>query len=408
MLRTALPQLDPCLQQHSDACAAYISKKIAAHGGSMTFAEFMQSALYAPQHGYYRNAYPKFAADGDFITAPDISPLFAKCLARSLAALFTPCGKKHILELGPGNGSLLVQLLLALEALDALPTHYYCLELSAELQQRQQQRLQQHCPHLVKRVQWLQQLPHGFCGVVLANEVLDAMPVERFHWQHHTLQQYFVGCGQASDSQATEFCWQLKPAHHNLTHAITPIKHLLEALDPEQPYTSEINLWHAPWLESLSQSMQQGIVLLIDYGYPQAEYYHPQRDQGTLTCFLQHRQHANSLLYPGAQDISAHVDFTHIANSADQAGFDIAHYTSQAQFLYDCGLAELLQQHNHNPAQQYQQSQQIQTLTAPQQMGETVKVMCLTKQLADDVDLSQHPGFSLQSDRRHQLAGLLR
>lgn len=422
MPSTRLPPLPAEQTAHSAQCQAWIQQQIIAAGGSVSFAQFMQWALYAPELGYYRSGKQLFGASGDFITAPGISPLFAESIAHSLAPLLKQPQQK-LLELGPGDGTLASQLLLALEALDALPQYYYCLEISAALKARQQHNIQQQCPHLYKRVQWITSLPKsGFQGAILANEVLDAMPCEGFLYQDQQFYQLMVELKKSipKNKQAItknqplnynlelsqhELALSRRPAPATLQKALQAIKKLWQQVPVASPYLSEINLQHNAWIHSLAESLESGIILLFDYGYPRHEYYHPQRSQGTLSCFYHHHQHNNPLLYPGCQDITAHVDFTAIAEAAYEAGLELRGYTSQAQFLYATGLAQRLTPHP-DPVQQYRLSQQLQLLTSPAEMGERVKVMALSKQL--QMPWEEHPasGFSLDNDRSHQLGGM--
>ncbi|TDX98169.1 class I SAM-dependent methyltransferase [Thiohalophilus thiocyanatoxydans] len=365
------PEPDATARQHSLRLIEAIREQIAAAGGAIPFHDYMQAALYTPGLGYYAAGSSKFGAAGDFVTAPEISSLFAECLAEALSPVLNSRPDWDLLEAGAGSGILAARLLQEWQAQDCLPRHYYILELSGDLRERQQQQIAQHCPELLPRVQWLQGWPDDFNGIVLANELLDAMPVHRVHkragqWYEQTVgfeQDGFVSGEQPSVNEALQ-CQ-------------------LAAIEEPQPlpddYLSEINLDAAQWIESLGEQMQQGIVLLLDYGYPRHEYYHPQRQRGTLMCHYRHRAHDDPFVYPGLQDITAHVDFTHVADSALAAGFGVAGYTTQAHFLLDAGLMQRLEQHGGDEADYLQCAGEVRRLTLPQEMGEIFKVMLLNK-----------------------------
>jgi SAM-dependent MidA family methyltransferase len=388
---TELPAPGADEQALSDALSANIRREIAGHGGAIPFARFMELCLYTPGLGYYSAGLQKFGAGGDFVTAPEISPLFGRCMARSCAAVLGALKGGDILEFGAGSGRLAVDLLSGLKALDCLPQHYFILERSAELQQRQRQLLQDGLPELFERVVWIERLPeHGFRGVMLGNEVLDAMAVERFRWADGKAEQFFVAL------DADEFVWRTGPPESaELKAAITAIAH--ECALPDG-YVSELNVSLQPWLHSVAASLQEGMILLIDYGYPRHEYYHAQRSSGTLLCHYRQRAHADVLRWPGLQDITAHVDFTAVAEAAVAAGLAVSGYTTQAYFLLDCGLDDLLQSAGPaSDAAYLRQAQQAKTLILPGEMGERFQCIALTR----DLDL-EIPGFRMQ-DFRHRL-----
>jgi len=366
--------------------ARVIREEIAAAGGGLPFSRFMELCLYAPGMGYYSAGRHKFGAGGDFVTAPEISPLFGRSLARACAPLLTSMDGSEILEFGAGSGRLAIDLLGELERLGCLPERYLILERSADLRLRQQQAIGKQLPQLLDRVAWIDSLPaSGFRGVMLANEVLDAMSVERFRWDGERAALFYVR------SEADAFAWQLDSS----TETPDRLTGCLDGLDLAAGYESEINTSLQPWLQSVSESLQQGLVLLIDYGYPQHEYFHVQRSSGTLMCHYRHHAHADPLLWPGLQDITAHVDFTAVAEAAVAAGLAVAGYTTQAWFLLDCGLEELLQQAGPTDSTAYlKAAQQAKTLLLPGEMGERFKCIALTR----DVDMPL-PGFRLQDQR---------
>jgi SAM-dependent MidA family methyltransferase len=348
----------------------------------------MELCLYTPRLGYYSGGQRKFGAGGDFVTAPEISPLFGRCLARPCAAVLETPGGGDILEFGAGSGQLAVDLLGELEGMGCLPARYLILERSAELRQRQQQTLQRQLPQLGDRVTWIETLPDpGFRGVVLANEVLDAMAVERFRWQGTTAEQFCVGSG------AGGFEWRMQPvADARLAAAIAQVA---GDCNLAAGHVSEINMTLQPWLQGVADCIDRALLLLIDYGYPRSEYYHPQRSHGTLMCHYRHRAHADPLRFPGLQDITAHVDFTAVAEAGVAAGLEVCGYAPQSWFLLDCGLDNLL--HAAGPADTaayLQQAQQAKTLILPGEMGERFKCIGLARGIEQDV-----PGFRMQDQR---------
>lgn len=357
--------------------------------GAIPFVDFMQQALYAPHWGYYTRARSPLGASGDFITAPELTPLFGYTLAQQCEQVLQHLNQPIIFEFGAGSGQLCIDILTRLEQLDALPDAYHILEVSASLQARQQDNIQTKIPHLADRVQWLSAWPdHAFEGVVIANEVLDAMPVHRFLKteqglfesmielnEHNKLVENFVPCTNT----------------HLESHVARVLKH------DTVPYASEANLLIDGWIDACHAMLARGAVLLIDYGFPEHEYYHPSRAQGTLMCHHQHKAHPNPLLRPGEDDITAHVDFTHVADAALNAGFEVSGYTNQASFLLANGLLSLLQEHALNKLDdlnQIKQQQAVKQLLQPHEMGELFKVIALTKQL--DFGLT---GFQLHDKR---------
>jgi SAM-dependent MidA family methyltransferase len=371
------------LARSRELCAL-IHREIDAAGGAMSFTTFMERALYAPGLGYYSAPQPKFGAAGDFITAPELSPLFGRCVANQIAQVLNQLGRGDILEAGAGSGVLAAELLLALEALKHLPQRYFILELSAALRAQQQRTLEQRAPHLLERVHWLEELPApGFRGVILANELLDAMPVARFRVSDKAIVEQYV-C-----NDDTGFAWCERPVNPTVAARVAPL-----ALGND--YVSEIGLHADAWVRSLSVRLEQGIMLLLDYGFPRAEFYHPQRMQGTLMCHYRHRAHSDPLILVGLQDITAHVDFTAVAEAGTEAGLALFGYTSQAAFLIGCGLTEMAVEYiDLHP--QLEQAQSISKLTAPHEMGELFKVIALGRGVQAPLR-----GFIVQ-DRRSRL-----
>jgi SAM-dependent MidA family methyltransferase len=346
----------------------------------------MEMALYQPGYGYYVAGQRKFGAEGDFITAPEISPLFARALSRQIVQVLQP--GDDLIEFGAGSGVLALELLRELQMLEKLPQRYLIIELSPDLKKRQQQLLKAELPHLFDRICWLDGLPsEKINGVVLANEVLDAMPVHRFRIHEHHVEEQIVLC----EDQHPVLAWRpAEPAlQENLRHL-----HVQNGLE------SEINLRLQPWIRSVFEMLERGIILLIDYGYPRSEYYHPQRSTGTLMCHHRHKATDNPCNHPGLQDITAHVDFTAVAEAADEAGFGVAGYTSQANFLLGCGIEQLLRRDaQQQDANWYREIEGMKRLTLPTEMGERFKVIALAKGVEMEGPLI---GFALR-DQRHLL-----
>ncbi len=364
----ALPQPDEAGLRHSRSLTGLICAQIEAGGGDIGFDRYMALALYAPGRGYYSAGAAKIGAGGDFVTAPEVSPLFARCLARQCAAILRSLGGGGILELGAGTGAMAGELLAELQRLGVAPDYYHILEPSADLRRRQQELLRTRDPG---RIRWLDRLPQGgLRGVVLGNEVLDALPVRCFRIGRDGVLERRVACIGPG-----RLGWCERPADARLR---TQVAALTAALPQPLPpgYCSELNARLGPWVRALAEALAQGVILLVDYGYPRHEYYHPQRDRGTLLCHYRHRAHEDPFLYPGLQDISANVDFTALAEAGLQAGLELLGYTSQAQFLLANGLEQALEGVGDEPTR-WRLAQQIKRLTLPSEMGERFQVMAL-------------------------------
>ncbi|HEY9050855.1 MAG TPA: SAM-dependent methyltransferase [Gammaproteobacteria bacterium] len=376
------PSADEIL--HSAELSALIKQKIQQAGDWIDFETFMSLALYAPGLGYYSAGTQKFGEQGDFITAPELSPLFARTLARPVAKIIEQMDPPDVLEFGAGSGVLAAELLTELNHLKQLPQHYYIIELSADLRQRQKTTLKQRVPDLLDRVVWLDSLPQQkINAVVIANEVLDAMPVQRFVIENG--QRKTIGVA----IQNNELVFATRKSEVQLCDAISHIEKDLGYVLTEA-YQSEVNFNFIPWLQSLGDVLQQAVVLLIDYGYPRREYFLPERNMGTLMCYYRHRSHDNPLWYPGLQDMTAFVDFTAVAEAAMAADFTLEGFTSQAGFLMENGIADVLEQQSQSDqVSRLKLSQQMKTLLLPSEMGERFKVMGLSKNFAEVV-----PGFS--------------
>ncbi|MHB8535175.1 MAG: class I SAM-dependent methyltransferase [Sulfuricaulis sp.] len=369
----------------SDRLQQRIRAEIVAAGGAISFARFMELALYAPALGYYAAAKHKFGAAGDFVTAPELGSLFARCLARQCQEILAQLGGGDILEAGAGSGALAADLLRELEALGRLPQRYFILELSNELRARQAETLRDKAPHLLDRVHWLDSPPGEIRGIVLANELLDALPVERFKITEAGIKRLDVAW------ENDGFVWREEPAERLLLERIEQL-----ALPPG--YDSEINLQAEAWVRSVADVLQQGVLLLIDYGFPRAEFYHTQRSTGTLMCHYRHRAHDDPLILVGLQDITAHVDFSAVADAGMGAGLTLCGYTSQAAFLIGCGLEQLAASSDPEAVRSHLDlTRQIKKLSLPHEMGELYKVIALSRGLGEPLR-----GFA-QHDRRGRL-----
>jgi SAM-dependent MidA family methyltransferase len=391
-----LPAPSAEAQVLSDQLTALIAKEISAAGGWISFARYMALALYAPGFGYYSAGSRKLGADGDFITAPELSPLFARCLARQLAQLHGE-GLCDAIELGAGSGALAADLLHACAALGAPLKNYSILEVSADLRERQREHIARRAPEHLACVRWIDTLPATFEGVVLANEVLDATPAHRVRVTDKGIEEIGVACAPAAPhppphaEEEVVFTSASRPATAELLTAAS-------ALSLPANYATEINLTARALVTSLARMLTRGMALLIDYGFPAREFYHPQRSGGTLMCHYRHHAHDDPFASVGLQDITTHVDFSAVAAAARAGGATVSGYASQAQFLINCGITELLSAVPASDARAYAPlAAQAQKLLSPAEMGELFKVIALGKNM--DVPLA---GFA-RGDKSHTL-----
>lgn len=371
--RAALPAPGPTAAEHSARLTERIHTAIAQAGGYLPFDRYMASALYEPGLGYYSAGQQRFGAGGDFTTAPLVSALFSRTLAQQVAQILETLEGAVVLELGAGTGRMAADLLAELERIGRLPERYLILEVSAALRQEQAQTLASAIPGLHERVEWLDRLPETpLRGVILANEVIDALPVKRFQVDSDGLQEQMVATGENA-----ELTWALAPAGPELATAVEDIEAALGTRLPPG-YVSEWCPRLAAWIASLAEIMETGVALFIDYGYPRTEYYHRQRCMGTLLCHYRHRVHDDPLVLPGLQDITAFVDFTLAARAGAEAGLSVLGFTTQAHFLIGAGLPRLLEAETaRDPNQAVHFTQQAKALLFPSQMGECYKVLAL-------------------------------
>jgi SAM-dependent MidA family methyltransferase len=369
---------------HSEKLIALIRGEIAANAGWIPFARYMELALYAPGLGYYTAGARKLGREGDFITAPEMTPLFGQTLARQVAEVLES-GLDQILEIGAGSGALAASLLTELEHLGRLPRNYYILEVSPDLRERERDLLALKVPQLLERVIWLNRLPTLYQGLIIANEVLDAMPV-------HIVRIGGAGVEEAGVGLKDEaFAWAWRPAAAQLRAAAA-------ALQLPEGYQTEIQLIARGFVGTLAQAMARGVILLIDYGFPAHEYYHAQRGEGTLMCHYRHRAHADPFFLPGLQDITSHIDFSAMAQAGTDAGLELLGYTGQAQFLINCGITDIMLRTSPEDTMAYvPQAAAAQQLLSPAEMGELFKVIALGKDYATPL-----VGFS-SGDRRAAL-----
>lgn len=385
----SLPEPSADALEHSIRLVDSIKAAIADAGGWIPFARYMELALYAPGLGYYSGGARKFGPGGDFITAPELTPLFGQALAAQVEQVID-LSAPAIIEAGAGTGLLAADLLLELERRHCLPDSYAILELSGELRGRQFDTLAEKAPHLVSRVRWLDALPASFSGVLVANEVLDVMPVHVVVSRAHELFER----GVALDGEGC-LRWADSPAQGAVADAA-------RALELPRPatgeYVTEINLASRAWVAEWAARLERGALLLVDYGYPRAEYYLPSRSSGTLLCYYRHHAHGDPFLWPGLNDITAFVDFTSVAEAAHDSGLDVLGYTSQAAFLLNCGVLDALARRGPEDSTDYiRAARAVHRLTAPHEMGELFKVLALGKGLAAPL-----VGFT-RSDRLHTL-----
>jgi SAM-dependent MidA family methyltransferase len=339
----------------SRALLERIEAELARSGNWISFARYMELALHEPGLGYYAGGARKFGAGGDFVTAPELTPLFGRTLARQVADLLQP--GESVLEFGAGSGALAEALTSELPGIK-----YEILETSSELRQRQQHRLG-------KSARWLEQLPRDFRGVILANEVVDAMPVHALAWTGAGILERGVCANEG------QLAWCDRAAQGSVLAEAAKIP--VQA-SPSGRYESELALFARLWMRSLGRLLARGALLVIDYGFPEREYFHAQRSMGTLACHYRHRAHGDPFFLPGLQDITAHVDFSALARAATDAGLDVLGYTSQAQFLVNCGITELLEREDPQDARRYlPAASAVQKLLMPTEMGELFKVLAV-------------------------------
>jgi SAM-dependent MidA family methyltransferase len=380
-----LPPPSPDAAAHSAKLAEHIAMTIASEGDWIPFSRYMELALYAPGMGYYTAGARKFGVEGDFVTAPEISPMFARCFAQQAVQVFDQVGG-DVLELGPGSGQFAADLFGDLKAVGKAPARYRLLEVSPDLRERQRALIAARFPEDIGRFEWIDALPDAIRGLVIGNEVLDVVPFDIVHRNRDDVLERGVIVTEAG------FAWDDAPL------ALGELKRRAEAVIPpgDYSYTTEISLAAEGLVRTISGSLEAGLVVFIDYGFSEREFYHPQRSGGTLRCHYRHRFHGDPFFMPGLQDITAHVDFTALARAAEQGGSDVYGLTTQAYFLISCGLAVLVAAGDPTATlSKLKATSAVHRLISPSEMGELFKVLAFGKGLAE-------PILGLQSARHLQ------
>jgi len=366
-----------------------ICKQIEENNGKINFSDYMETVLYTPNLGYYTSDRPIFGHQGDFITAPELTPLFSRCIARQVQEVFAQFDDvPDILEFGAGAGTMACDLLLELESLKQLPNRYYISEISHTLQERQKAQISDLAPHLLDKVVWINQLPESFSGVILGNEILDAMPCHRIRLNKNgEHEELFVGYENQRLQWSTD-----APINETLKAKADAIYEKYGEAMPDH-YETEINTYVEQWIKEIAGVLKKGLILLIDYGFSEQEYMRAERHEGTLMCHYKHMAHGNPLTHVGLQDITSHVNFTNVAEVAFESDLDILGFTNQSYFLISCGLENLLNEVDVEDTKLFlQQTQPVKQLILPDEMGELFKVIGLGKEI--EVDLL---GFSTRN-----------
>ena len=381
-----LPEPDAAARDQSARVEAMVRAEIAGSGGWMTFARYMQLVLYAPGLGYYVAGARKFGGDGDFVTAPETTPLFAQALAAQVAPILAATTAREIVEFGAGSGALAADLLNALARRGELPSRYAILDVSPDLRERQRAEIAKRSGDHLARVEWIDVLPAQIDGAVVMNEVLDAIPPHLVLRRHG---EWF----ERGVALTERLRWEDRPLADDSLRAAATAR-----FPASGDYLSEINPAAEALVEDVGRRMTGGAMLIIDYGFPQAEFYHAQRGEGTLMGHYRHRAHADPFLWPGLSDLTAHVDFTAIALAGQRAGLQVAGYAPQAAFLLGCGILDRLRDIGEPTSVAYlREAAAVQKLTSPAEMGELFKVLALAK--GEDI---AWPGFAVV-DRSHRL-----
>ena len=378
------PEPDSEALAHSARVVERVQTEIEGRGGVLPFDRYMDLVLYEPGLGYYASGTRKFGRQGDFVTAPELGSLYGRCVARQVAQILAQLDGGSLLEFGAGSGALAATVLTELAERDSLPAEYLIVEVSPALRAQQQQTLAGQIEQNLVKVRWLDSLPEsGFRGVILANEVLDAMPIIRFR----VGAEGHMTAGVVRRNGHLDWSWQRDPSQDGR------IDRLVQQYGLVADYTSEVNPRAAAWMQTVGRVLDAGLILVMDYGYPGAEYYHYERSDGTLMCHYQHRAHMDPFLYPGLQDLTAHVDFSAVAAAGQLAGLDIAGFTSQEAFLLSTGVLDLVAHESSGPVDP-KLSAELKQLTLSSEMGESFKALAMVKHIDSPL-----LGFSLR-DRR--------
>jgi SAM-dependent MidA family methyltransferase len=384
---SALPEPTPAERERAEAVAAVLRERMAAAGGALPFDQYMRIALYEPGLGYYVGGRERLGRGGDFVTAPELTPFFGYTVAGQVVDLLARAGGGDVVEAGAGSGALAIQVLAELERLGSLPARYRILEVSPDLRERQRRTIERALPHLLERVEWLDDFPGApWDGVLVANELLDSLPVHRVRVTDTGVAELYVAPGEDG------FQWQEGPLSDPVIGERLGDPGALPA-----GMETEVGLEAAAWAARAGEQLRRGGVLFLDYGHPAAELYSPERYGGTLMCHYRHRAHSDPFFLPGVQDLTAHVDFSAVATAARAAGLEVAGFAAQAQFLVNLGLTYRVEEYlaggGVSEEEQIQLATALKQLTLPQGMGESFKALLLTK----DVE-GPFPGFR-QGDR---------
>ena len=383
--RQPLPVPTPAEENWSRHLFDVICDEVDSVGGVIPFSRFMELALYEPRYGYYMSGLRKLGEGGDFVTAPELGDLFSRCLLKLINHVLGRQEGGEVLELGAGTGVMAAQLLAEMERTGTLPERYLILDIGDDLRRRQRNTIETLVPGCLDRVVWLTELPQGFRGVVLANEVADALPVDRFCVSDGQVKGIGVSWNDSGFEDAP------------FTLQGSEVERLSQWRLPDG-YCSETGLYARAWMRTLCQSMDSGMILVVDYGYPDSELYHPMRSEGTLMCHYRHYAHGNPYTHIGLQDITAHVDFSALARCAHETGHSVLGFTTQASFLLSLGILELI---DPDPttidADSISLAQQVKRLTLPSAMGETFKALAVGSGIEGPL-----PGFTI-SDQRARL-----
>ncbi|MFP4614811.1 MAG: class I SAM-dependent methyltransferase [Thiohalorhabdus sp.] len=389
---SALPEPNDAERERAETVAAALRERMAERG-AIPFDAFMRTALYEPGLGYYVGGRERLGRGGDFVTAPELTPFFGYTVAGQVVDLLARCGGGDVLEAGAGSGALATQLLAELERLGNLPERYRILEVSPDLKERQRRTLERTLPHLLDRVEWLEDFPaEPWSGVLVANELLDSLPVHRVRLTEDDLKELYV----APDEDSGGFQWREGPVSDPLVaDSLGDLSGLPVGME------TEVNLEAPAWVAQAAERLERGGLLLIDYGHPAAELYRPERARGTLMCHFRHRAHDDPFYLPGVQDITAHVDFSAVAEAAQAVGLEVGGFTNQAQFLINLGLTHRVEEYLGGGAvcdeEQLQLATALKQLTLPQGMGESFKALLLVRGVE-----GPFPGFR-QGDRAGEL-----
>tara|TARA_B100000927_G_scaffold286543_1_gene278184 strand:- start:786 stop:1976 length:1191 start_codon:yes stop_codon:yes gene_type:complete len=370
---TNLPPLNHDEKYISDLALSEIKQKIKSSGGKITFSEFMHHALYAPLLGYYSGKSKKFGESGDFITAAEETGILGRIIAKQCSVILNEIPDAAIIEYGPGSGALAVSILKQLLQMGLKPRAYYMVDVSEDLIERQKNRISTELPEIYDSVIWKSEIPDGFSGIVIGNEVIDSMPFERFMISNKRILQFFVG------TKEEELVYKLEPANIEIKKYVKRIESQIGKSLCEG-YISEISFIGRDWINQISLKLNQGMIILLDYGVSRSEYYSDDKNQGWTHCHFKHHKHFEPLIYPGMQDITTWVDFSLISETAKANDMIVDAYLTQAQFIINNGIEdEFLGFESMDIKKQMELTRQIKLLTLPDKMGSNFKCLVMTK-----------------------------